>query len=51
MEAYPEKMEANQEEMESTMKYEEVPKEEAAVESSGAMKKQHGDLDLAIGCR
>jgi hypothetical protein len=21
------------------------------VESSGAMKKQHGDLDLAIGCR
>jgi hypothetical protein len=31
------------------MEHEEVPKEEAAVESSGAVKKRYGDQHLAIG--
>jgi hypothetical protein len=29
----------------------EDPKEEAAVETCGALKKQHGDRHLAVGCR
>jgi hypothetical protein len=30
--------------------HEEVPKEAAAVKSSGALKKQHGDRHLTVGC-
>jgi hypothetical protein len=31
--------------------HEEVPMEEAAGKPVGALKKQHGDQNLAIGCR
>jgi predicted transcriptional regulator len=40
MEVYPEKREANPEEMKSVAVHEEVPEEEAAVETSGALKEQ-----------
>jgi hypothetical protein len=36
--------------VESIAVHEEVPKEEAAVETFGALKKRHGDWHLAIGC-
>jgi hypothetical protein len=42
--------EATSLEVESVMVQEEVPKEEAAVESFGALKKWHRDQCLAIGC-
>jgi hypothetical protein len=42
-EAYPEKMEANPEEMKSVAVHEEVPKEESTVETFGALKERYGD--------
>jgi hypothetical protein len=56
MEACLEKMEAtdleaNPEEIESKADHEEVPKEEAAMETFGALKERYGDRHLAIGCR
>jgi hypothetical protein len=41
-------LEANTEETESEVEHEEVPKEEATVETSGALKKRHGDWYLAV---
>jgi hypothetical protein len=41
-------LEANREEIESKGEYEEVPKEQAAVETFGALKKRHGDWHLAV---
>jgi hypothetical protein len=32
------------------MEHREAPKEEAAVETFEALKKRHGDWNLAIGC-
>jgi hypothetical protein len=49
--AYPEKREAIPEEIESESEHQEVPKEEAAVKSFGALKKQHGDRNLSVGRR
>jgi hypothetical protein len=49
VEVYPEIMEVNPEEMKSAVVHKEVLKEEAAVKSSGALKKLHGDQHLAIG--
>jgi hypothetical protein len=37
--------------MKSAAVHEEVPKEEAAVETIGALKKRYGDWHLAVGCR
>jgi hypothetical protein len=48
-EIYPEKMEANSEEMKSVVEHEEVPKEEAVVKPVSALKKWHGDWNLAAG--
>jgi hypothetical protein len=48
-ETNPDKMEANPDEMKSVTVHEEVPKEEAAVKSFGALKKWHGDWHLAVG--
>jgi hypothetical protein len=48
-EAYPEIVEVNPAEMESEAVHEEISKEEAAVKSFGALKKQHGDRHLAVG--
>jgi hypothetical protein len=50
----PEKMEAtdfeaNSDEIESESEHEEVPKEEAAVESTGALEDRYGDRNLAAG--
>jgi hypothetical protein len=42
-----EKMEANPGEQKSVAVHEEVPQEEAAVETFGAPKKRHGDWTLA----
>jgi hypothetical protein len=47
MEACLGKMEAT-EELESEAEHEEVPKEEAAVETFGALKKWYGDWHLAV---
>jgi hypothetical protein len=44
-------LEAHPEERESEAVHEEVPKEEAAVQSVVALKKRHGDRNLAVGCR
>jgi hypothetical protein len=41
--AYPKKRETNPDEMKSAAVHEEVPKEEAAVETSGALIKRYGD--------
>jgi hypothetical protein len=49
MEANPEKMEANPDEMKSVTVREKVPKEEAAVKSFGVLKKQRGDRHLTVG--
>jgi hypothetical protein len=49
MEAGPEKMEPNPEKMESRAEHWEVPKEKAAVKTSGAMKKWHRGRNLAAG--
>jgi hypothetical protein len=40
--------EPTSEDMEPEMEYQEVSKEEAAVRSSGALKKQHRSQDLAV---
>jgi hypothetical protein len=40
MEAYPEKMEPNPEEMRSVVVHEVVPKEDVAVETFGALKRR-----------
>jgi hypothetical protein len=37
--------------VESEAEHEEVPKEEATVKPGRALKKQHGDRNLAVGCR
>jgi hypothetical protein len=50
MGGYPEKMEANPEEMKSLAVHEEVPNEEAAVETFGALKEQCEDWHLDMGC-
>jgi hypothetical protein len=44
-------LEASPEEIESEVEHEEVPEEEAAVETLGALKKWYGARDLAVGCR
>jgi hypothetical protein len=44
-------LEANSEEKESEAVHEEVPEEEAAVETSGARKKRHRGRHLAVRCR
>jgi hypothetical protein len=43
--------EANPKETESVSVHEKVPKEEATVTTSGALKKWHGDSHLVVGCR
>jgi S-methylmethionine-dependent homocysteine/selenocysteine methylase len=50
MMAYPEKQEEISEETESKLKHQEVPKEEATVETVTALKKQHGNRQLIVGC-
>jgi hypothetical protein len=55
MDSLLEKMEAclgkrSPEEIESEAEHEEVPMEEATVETFGALKKQHRDRHLATGC-
>jgi hypothetical protein len=50
-EANPEKLETNPEMMQSVGEHREVPKEEAAVRSSGALKKWHRGRHLASGRR
>jgi hypothetical protein len=42
-------LEANSEDMKSVAVHEEVPKEEAAVKTVRALKKQHGNWHLATG--
>jgi hypothetical protein len=42
-------LEANPE-IESDAAHKEVPKEEAAAKTVGALKKRHGDRHLAVGC-
>jgi hypothetical protein len=49
LEANPEKMEPNPEMMQSEVEHWEVPTEEAAVKSSGTMKKWHKGWHLAAG--
>jgi hypothetical protein len=49
METYAEKMEASPDEMKSVAVHEEVPKEEIAANTFGALKKRHGDRHLAVG--
>jgi hypothetical protein len=46
--AYPEKREAIPEEMKYVAEHQEVPKEEAAVDTIGAPEDQHGDRRLAV---
>jgi hypothetical protein len=48
MEACLESKEPTSEEIESEAEHEEVPKEEAAAETFGALKKWHGDQHLAV---
>jgi hypothetical protein len=48
VEAYPEKIEANPKEVKSEAVYEEVPKEQATVETFGALKEWCEDWHLAI---
>jgi hypothetical protein len=48
VEAYAEKMEPSPEEMKSVAVHEALPKEEVAVNTFGALQKQHGDWYLAI---
>jgi hypothetical protein len=47
-EAYPEKMEPNPEPMKSTVEHQEVPKQEAAVKTIGALEDQYGDHQLIV---
>jgi hypothetical protein len=49
--AYPEKQEANPEEMKSIAEHQEVPKEEAAVNTVRASKKRYGGPNLTVGRR
>jgi hypothetical protein len=42
-------LEVNPEEIESKVEHEEVPKEEATVETFGALKEQYRDRHLAVG--
>jgi hypothetical protein len=42
-------LEANLEEIESKAEHEEVPKEEAIVETFGALKERYGDQHQAVG--
>jgi hypothetical protein len=42
-------METNPEVMQSEVEYREVPTKEAAVKSSGAMKKRHRGLNVVAG--
>jgi hypothetical protein len=44
-------LEAHSEETGSEAVHEDVPKEEAAVQTVGALKKRHGDRNLAVQCR
>jgi hypothetical protein len=44
-------LEATPEKIQSKAEHEEVPKEEAAVETFGALKEQYGDWHLVIGHR
>jgi hypothetical protein len=41
-------LEANREEIEFKAEYEAVPREQVAVQTSGALKKRHGDWHLAV---
>jgi hypothetical protein len=50
-ETNPKKMEPSPEMMQSVGEQREVPKEEAAMRSSGALKKRHRDQHLAAGHR
>jgi hypothetical protein len=50
-EAYPEKTGANPEEMKAVAEHQEVPKEEAAVETIGALGDRYRDRHLDVGCR
>jgi hypothetical protein len=51
METYPEKMEANPEEMKSVKAHEEIPTGWTAVQTFQALKKQHRDRHLTVGRR
>jgi hypothetical protein len=44
-------MEANPEEIWSKLEHQEVPKEEATVETIRALEDQYGDRHLAVRCR
>jgi endo-1,4-beta-D-glucanase Y len=44
------KLEANPEKSVVVSGHQETPKEEAPVQTSGALKEQYGDLHLAVGC-
>jgi hypothetical protein len=44
-------LEANSEETEAVVEWQEIPNEEAAVGTIGALEDQHGDRHLAIGHR
>jgi hypothetical protein len=48
MKAYPEKQEEISEETESKLEHQEVPKEEVAVETVTALKKQYGNQHLDV---
>jgi hypothetical protein len=48
MVAYPVKVEANPEEMESVAEYQEVPKEEVALETIEALEDRYGDRRLTV---
>jgi hypothetical protein len=50
-EANPKNMEKNPDKIKSGAKHQEVPREEAAVKSSGAMKKWHRSRNLGVGRR
>jgi hypothetical protein len=49
MEAYPEKMKADAEEVKSVVEHEEIPKEEAAMKRARALKKWHRDQHVDAG--
>jgi hypothetical protein len=45
------KLEANPEESDAVAEHQEAPKEEARVQTFGALKEKYGNLHLAVGCR
>jgi hypothetical protein len=49
LESNPEKIECNAKMMQSEVEHQEVPMEEAAVKSSGTVKKRHRGWHLAAG--